>query len=309
MFNSYRAVQHKVYQAARNHFLSNPEVLIGLEKFFAEFLVHILKAHLDEIVRDYDETNYLYPFWQNYPPDERGRQPIGDQFPWIEVGEHAIGTKFARFVSGYFSSVRDTGLPTGADERFVISDDRIKKITGITNTAWLFIDIKSVGPRDDADHTVMSHNQISGDGIWEKPDEGVRNTILKASGQRASHDFHCSVPPLYVLSDGSVAPVIMLALKPTYRMLALVAGETRKGQPLARMTVVSIPNGLLLIKNPAYLNKYPGLLFPGKDDKGKDPRKVRARVSFDILRRIAEWRVQVISVPPQANSTAVGMFV
>ncbi len=308
MFNAYRAIQHQTYQTARNYFLSNPDKLIALEKFVADSLVQILNTHLAEIVRDYDETNYLYPFWQNYPPDERGRQPIGDQFPWIEVGEHAIGTKFARFVAANFRSVRDTGLPTGADERFVISDDRIKAITGTTDTAWVFIDIKSVGPRDDADHTVMSHNQVSGDGIWEQPEAGVRNSVLKATGSRTSHDFHCSIPPIYVLSDNTVAPTILLALKPTYRMLALIPGETRKGQPLERLTIVSIPNGLLLTKNPGYLNKYPGLLFPGKDDKDKNPLKVRARVSFQILRRIASWRVQVISIPPKTNQVAPGIL-
>ena len=298
MFNQYRAIQHRNYIVARDYYLRNPDKLIALEKFFTDFLVENLKLNLPEIVRDYDETNYLYPFWQNYPPDERGRQPIGDQFPWIEVGEHAIGTKLARFVSKSFRLVRDTGLPTGADQRFVISDDRIKAITGTTDSAWLFIDIKSVGPRDDAGHTVMSHNQVSGDGIWEMPNDGVRNSVLKAKGKRTSHDFHCTIPPLYVLSDQTVAPVVMMALKPTYRMLALVPGEKRMGQPLARLTVVTIPNGLLLNNNPAYLNRYPGLLFPGKDgNKDHNPLKVRARVSFEILKSIAPWRVQAISVP------------
>jgi len=46
----------------------------------------------------------------------------------------------------------------------------------------------------------------------------------------------------------------------------------------------------LLTENPNYLKRYPGLLFPGKDDKDKDPRKVRARISFELLRKIASWR-------------------
>jgi len=46
-----------------------------------------------------------------------------------------------------------------------------------------------------------------------------------------------------------------------------------------------------LVINPGYLNKFPGLLFPGKDDKSKNPLKVRARVSFALLRKIAAWRV------------------
>jgi hypothetical protein len=64
----------------------------------------------------------------------------------------------------------------------------------------------------------------------------------------------------------------------------------KQGQPLARISLISIPNGILLAENPNYLQMHKGLLFPGKVDKGKNPRKVRARVSFEILRQLAEWR-------------------
>ena len=63
------------------------------------------------------------------------------------------------------------------------------------------------------------------------------------------------------------------------------------GQPLTKIKVASIPNGLLLTQNPNYMSKYPQLFFPGKDDKSKDLRKIRARVSFDILKQIDSWRV------------------
>jgi hypothetical protein len=67
---------------------------------------------------------------------------------------------------------------------------------------------------------------------------------------------------------------------------------TQKGQPLESIKNICVPNGILLCYDPNYLSQYPGLFFSGKDDKGKDPRKVRARVSFDILKTIAPWRVQ-----------------
>lgn len=67
-----------------------------------------------------------------------------------------------------------------------------------------------------------------------------------------------------------------------------------KQQPLLRIGLATIPNGLLLTKNPGYLNKYPGLLFPGKDDKTKNPLKVRARIDFGILEKIDPWRYQEI---------------
>lgn len=95
---------------------------------------------------------------------------------------------------------------------------------------------------------------------------------------------------MYVLSDGTIAPLVTFVIKPVYGMIYNSQGET-DGQPLHKIKIASIPNGLLLTKSPNYMDKYPGLFFPGKDDKGKDPRKIRARVSFDVLRDIADWRV------------------
>src|SRR5690606_11577870 len=150
-----------------------------------------------------------------------------------------------------------------------------------------------VGPRDTFDHAVMSHNQISGNGLWLNEEAGVRNDVLLATGSRASHDFHCGLPPLYVLSDGVVAPVINILIKPIYRMLSL-NGRGETGQPLSSLTVACIPNGLLLHSGPRYLSKHPGLFYPGKDEKSKNPLKVRARVDFRLLNVIASWRVQSI---------------
>ena len=145
-------------------------------------MFQLLQSNIVEIKRDYNEASYLFPFWENYPPEDRGRKPIEDQYPWIEVGEHAIGSKLGRFLAQNFS-LWDTGLPTGSDQRFVLFSDEIERITkGLTRAVWLFVDIKSVGPRDDQDHTVMSHNQISGDGEWVSQVDGVRNSVLVARG-------------------------------------------------------------------------------------------------------------------------------
>jgi Restriction endonuclease BglI len=297
VINLHRHNQFNIYNLARQYFIENPISLIELEKFLTNHLVEIITTNILEIERDYNEASYLYPFWENYPPEDRGRQPIKDQYPWIEVGEHAVGSKLSRLLDRSFH-LRDTGLPTGSDQRFMLTDDTIQAAThGYTNSAWFFVDIKSVGPRDDQDHTVMSHNQVSGDGIWLNPADGVKNTILQATGIRASHDFHASLPPIFVLSDGTIAPLVMLALKPVYQMLPTnISGIRNNGQPLERIDIACIPNGLLLTQQPNYLGSYKGLLFPGKDDKSKDPRKLRARISFDLLRKIAPWRVQTIRV-------------
>lgn len=293
MFDAHRRQQFASYNDARVTFVREFERLIALERFFADYLVEVLRKNYGAIAADYDEASFLYPFWQNYPPDERGRQPVGDQFPWIEVGEHSIGSKLPRLLEADFK-IRDSGLPTGADKRFVLSSPRIKEICGITDTAWLFVDIKSVGPRDNFPHTVMSHNQVSGDGIWEQEEAGVRNSVLRAVGPRASHDFHCSIPPVYVLQDGTIAPSVLMVIKPVYSMLSLGQGKALRGQPLESLTVVTIPNGILLTVAPDYLKKHPRLLFPGKDDKEKNPLKVRARISFELLRQIAGWRVATV---------------
>lgn len=188
----------------------------------------------------------------------------------------------------------DVGLPTGSDVRLVISNDTISQITNeITNSCWLFLEIKSVGPRDDQDHAVMSHNQISGSGRWEVLSDGVSNDVITATGIRVSHQFYCSIPPIYILSDGLIVPVVIIILKPVYRMLSL-EGNDDGGQPLNRISFASVPNGILLHEQPNYLIDFPNLFFPGKDETKKDPRKRRCRVSFEILRRIDSWRFREI---------------
>jgi len=256
--------------------------------------VKLLSSRIDEICTDYNEASLLYPFWQQYPPQERGRQPVGDQHPWIEVGEHVLIAKLCRYISNEFRT-SDPGLPTGPDARFIVRHEQIARLTdGLTDAAWLMIDIKSVGPRDDAPHTVLSHNQVSGSGEWERAESGIKNRVMKAMGPRASHLFHCTLPPFYVLSDGTIALTVLMAIKPVYRMLGLLQGAGMAGQPLDRLDVVMIPNGLLLEEHPGYLKAYPGLIFPGKDDEKKDPLKKRARVSFALLSAIAQWRVKSI---------------
>ncbi len=295
MFNTFRQSQHQIYLDARNHFIENYEQLIDLEDYVLGEVLNAVRRNIQQISRDYNEASYLYPFWQNYPPEERGRQPIGDQYPWIEVGEHSIGDKLPRLLTGRFR-VCDTGLPTGPDVRLIICSNDILSIThGLTDSCWLFLDIKSVGPRDDQDHAVMSHNQIAGSGRWDILSEGIINDVIIATGQRTSHEFHCSIPPIYVLSNRSIVPVVIVILKPVYKMLSL-EDNNDGGQPLSRISFASVPNGLLLHEKPGYLSSFQGLFFPGKDDKNTNPQKKRCRVSFEVLRRIAPWRFQEINI-------------
>lgn len=288
MFQKFQYIQYIEYNKAVQYYKENPQRLIEIERFVMNEVMHFIDLHLPEIKRDYNEASYLYSFWKNYPPLDRGRSPVGDQYPWIEVGEQVFGNKLARYFASNFR-VKDAGLPSGSDDRCIISSERIKEILGITDSVWVFIDIKSAGPRDDYNHAVMSPYQISGSGNWDKIEDGVTNNPIVAAGERTSHNFLCSLSPVYVLSDKTIAPLVTFAVKPVYSMIN--ESGVNMGQPLQKIKVASIPNGLLLTQSPNYLATYPHLFYPGKDDKSKDSRKIRARVSFDILKDIDSWRV------------------
>lgn len=294
MFTKYAQEQHKAYLKAVDYYKHNPERLIDVERFVMNEILHFIDIHQPEIKRDYDEASYLYSFWKNYPPLDRCRAPVGDQYPWIEVGEQVFGNKLQRHLNANFS-VKDSGLPSGADDRCIISSERIRQILGNTDSVWVFIDIKSTGPRDDFDHAVMSPYQVSGSGEWEIVADGMKNNPIKAEGKLVTHDFFCSLSPIYVLSDGTVAPLLTFVIKPIYEMVKDKQDKTI-GQPLSKIKVASIPNGILLTKNPNYNDLYPGLFFPGKDDQTKDKRKVRARISFNLLKKIADWRIKEINI-------------
>ncbi|MCD4557011.1 BglI family type II restriction endonuclease [Schaalia sp. lx-100] len=287
-----------MYQAARNELILNPEYLLNLEKYIAGLTLNLVTQHYLEIKGDYDEASLLEPFWRNYPPDHRGRGFIGDQIPWIEVGEHAIGHRLNRLFGSLqdVTEIREVGLPTGADNRFLIRANEISTLTnGLTDAAFVFLDIKSVGPRDEAEHAVLSPFQVSGDGVWDSIDAGLENTPVMATGKRSSHPFHPAASPIYILSDGTVAPTIHIFVKPKYGMNSL-QGIPAFGQELEYIRIITVPNGLLLCENPNLLRRYPTLLFPGKDDKTKPALKVRCRVDFSILSKIDSWRVQKISI-------------
>lgn len=295
MFDEKRNILFQNYCKARQYFIQNPSSLIQLEYYITGLINNIIEANYFEIEHDYNEATYLNAFWANYTPYDRGRAPVGDQIPWIEVGEHSVGHKLCRLISQNYR-ISEIGLPSGADNRFVLYSDKILNITdGLTNCAFVQLDIKSVGPRDNADHTVISPYQVSGNGIWNQPDENMNNSTMLVKGKRTSHIFYPSISPIYPLTNGDIAPTIHLFVKPIYQMLSQII-DNRKGQPLDSIKSICVPNGLLLTCNPNYLHQYPDLFFPGKDDQNKDPKKIRVRVSFEILRKISPWRVSAFFI-------------
>ena len=110
MFYEKRNLLFHNYNRARDYFISCPNQLIDLEQYCAELVNNIIMENYDEIEANYNESSYLNAFWAKYPPDDRGRQPVGDQIPWIEVGEHSIGHKLSRII-GTLYRVSEIGLP------------------------------------------------------------------------------------------------------------------------------------------------------------------------------------------------------
>lgn len=193
MFNEKRALMFREYNIARDYFIQNADQLIEIEHYIVNLVNDTIDTNLEEIIKDYNEASYLYPFWAEYQPVKRGRDPRGDQVPWIEVGEHAVGEKMNRFISNNYK-IAEVGLPSGADDRFVLYSDEISNIThGFTDCVFLFLDIKSVGPRDNFDHTVVSPYQVSGDGVWSDPNGVLKNTTMMAyDGNRSTSTTHFS---------------------------------------------------------------------------------------------------------------------
>lgn len=148
MFYEYRDMLCANYNRAKDFFCSHPDMLIEVERYVSAIVNDTIADNFEELACDYNEASYMNAFWAEYPPDNRGRAPVGDQIPWIEVGEHAIGHKLNRLIAANYE-IREVGLPSGADNRFVLISDEIAKITrGFTDRVFVFLDIKSVGPRD-----------------------------------------------------------------------------------------------------------------------------------------------------------------
>ena len=293
MFNKFRHQMFTKYNDARSFFIKNPNCLINSEKYISDTITKILNDHMKDITKDFNETSYLYPFWANYQPLAWGRDPKHDQIPWIEVGEQTVGDKIKRVADDYFEKITDTGVPIGADHRFVVKSKKLLSLLQITDSVMIFLDTKTVGPRDDKDEVVASPYQVSGDGIWTEENKNVQNHLVLATGKKKTHDFYPAVSPLLVTSDNQVLPIIHIFIKPVYTMNNLNSKGT--GQPIKEFKLITIPNGLLLTVNPNYLKQYPHLLYPGKDTKNKNLIKRRARINTDILKKIASWRFKIIN--------------
>lgn len=74
-------MQFAKYNGVLGYYKEHYFRLVDIERFVMNEILHFINLHLPEIVRDYNEASYLHPFWKNYPPLDRGRAPVGDQYP------------------------------------------------------------------------------------------------------------------------------------------------------------------------------------------------------------------------------------
>ena len=261
------------YFAIRTQLLRHQESIVATERRYMDFLVGVTLAAAERLESDFGRANDLLPFWNNYPPKQRGRAPTGTSIPWSEVGEKSLSSNLLRVVTEKDPTITFPGLPFGGDVRFATSD------------ALIHFDVKLTGPNDNANEVVAPPQQISGDGAdWQN---GILNTIFPVTGARARMNFHPKLPPFYVL-DGSLRLCLTYFLKAVYKV------HEYGVQPLHYLEVACVPNGLLLFDGPFYA-RISGLLIPGKDDQTKPSEDKRTRVRLNPLATIeGGWRCQQI---------------
>lgn len=264
------------YFQQRKRFLDSPERIVELEHTFTQIMLNeVLLPICEDIYLDfYDRPKQLIPFWRNYPPEQRGRQPKGHSVPWLELGEKTTSSNLVAQLANVFDDITFAGLPTGGDIRFT------------TGPFFVHLDIKLTGPNDNANEVVVPPNQISGDGSkWE---DGVINSAFPINYQagsrkgRLNYNFQPKLPPLYVIDE---APFLCLTF-----FLETVYGYQGFGDhPLEYLELSCVPNGLLLFETTRYADTQ-GLLIAGKDDKSTTDSDKRIRVRLGPLAKIAPWR-------------------
>ena len=263
----------ETYFLYRKELQQNLARLVQLEQQFMDFLVATVVEAAPALYADFSRSRDLVPAWISYAPKQRGRAPVGDSYPWSEVGEKSLASNLLRAIVLRRAEVTFPGLPFGADVRCA------------TPEAMLHIDIKMTGPRDSVDEIVAPPQQISGDGItW---DQGILNSSFWVQGQRSGFNFQPKLPPLYVLDNHSL-PCLTFFLKAIYSLRGL--GE----QPLEYMEIACVPNGLLMFDGPFYAHTE-GLLIPGKDDQSVRDSDKRTRLRLNPLAAIDDgWRCRQI---------------
>lgn len=213
-------ISRKMFLEKRLELLKdNGKTILAAEEKYMRLFLKLILDHAETLRKDFDASSELYPFWANYPPEQRGRQPVGDSVPWIEVGETSLTANITRLIatSEDFGEITFPGLPSGGDMRFATED------------AFIHFDIKVTGPRDATDEVVASRNQISGHGVdWDV--KGLVNSVVKIYGKRSTHPFKPELPPFYILNGKVLICLTYFAHSFLLRNGTLLDGKSRNGQ-------------------------------------------------------------------------------
>lgn len=260
------------YFKTRSELTKDVGKILSKEKAYSLRIKKVIKEAADDLQTDFTiNPRKLYPFWSNYPPEQRGRRPKGTSIPWLELGEKTISFNLVREIVKEFKGVRFPGLPTGGDIRFTARD------------AFVHLDVKLTGPNDNPDELVVPPNQVSGRG--DKWNKGILNSTWPVYYQKTNqinYNFQPKLPPFYIL-DGRVLFCITMFLKAVYTV------EESGSQPLKYFELACVPNGLLMFEGPKLANT-PGLIISGKDEKSKSEGTKRIRIRLDPLASIESWR-------------------
>ncbi len=268
------------YFSERDRLISDLKNIEVIEETYTNILLNeILLPIAENTFKDFSERPLnLLPFWINYPPEQRGRQPIGNSIPWLELGEKTISSNFISQLQSVFKDVIFPGLPTGGDIRFATGD------------VYIHLDIKLTGPNDNPDEVVVPPNQVSGDGY--KWDNGILNSpfpIHYLSGQEKgniNYHFQPKLPPFYIL-DGKTYLCLTFFLEAIYKV------DGFGNHPLEHFELSCVPNGLLMFDGPKYANTK-GLFIAGKDDNTKEESTKRVRIRLTPLTKINNWRSIIV---------------
>ncbi len=268
----------KEYLAIRNDLAKRLPEIIALEKKYTSLLVNsVLLPVAEKIYQDFTISPLdLLPFWLNYPPEQRGRQPTGHSVPWLELGEKTISSNIISQLANTFNDITFPGLPTGGDIRFA------------TKNLYIHLDIKLTGPNDNPDEIVVPPNQVSGDGNGWIALKGMTNSrwpiyYQKSKGRKKiNYKFQPKLPPFYSLHDNTLICL-------TYFLKAVYSVRDFGNHPLEHFELSCVPNGLLMFDGPKYGNTS-GLFIAGKDDNTKAEDTKRVRIRLDPLVSIDKWR-------------------
>ncbi len=275
----------------------SPSELLVLERAAADALKNaalrqlpIIKAAIDGGFGD------LFPFWSQYAPRQRGRDPIGDNVPSGDLGEKVVGIALVAGLLqelGASTFVAPVGLPYGGDYRWIAS------INGVHVS--MHIDIKSTGPRDNPNELVVPANQVTG---FPDPDrcaatQSFVSVPLEVGAREPTSQVRPALSPL-IPFRGELIPQLTAFVKFVY-------GQANGSQFLSALKLSVVPNGILLLGPEPYyvesLQRTPRRATPfnkGKDDAGR--RAVvgdgaRFRVLLDWLSSLDTGGWRVITIP------------